>query len=186
MNTFKQTVKWNNFLVNTAYLPPRFYHWHVVMFSLSHPSILSSHQSILFCKLQMPKHCCCSVTQSCLTLCDPTDCSTPGSLVPHHLPEFAQVHVYCTGDAISSSEALFSFCPQSFPASETFPMSSLLALDDQNTAVSVSTSVLPMNIQCWFPLRMIGLISLLSKRLSGVFSNTRVWRHQFFGILPSL
>ena len=50
------------------------------MLRLSHPSILSIHQSILFCKLQMPKHCCCSVTQSCLTLCDPMDCSMPGSL----------------------------------------------------------------------------------------------------------
>ena len=62
----------------------------------------------------------CSVTQSYLTPCDPMDCSTPGLSVPHHLPKFAQVHVHCISDAISSPDALFSFCPQSFPASGTF------------------------------------------------------------------
>ena len=64
--------------------------------------------------------CCCSITQSCLTLCDHKDCSTPGLPVPHHLPEFAQVHVQCISDAIlaiSFSDTLFSFCPQSFPTS---------------------------------------------------------------------
>ena len=84
----------------------------------------------------MPKHCCCSVTQSCLTLWHGLQHARLPA--PHHLPEFAQVHIYCTGDAISSSEALFSFCPQSFPASGTFPMSCLFASDYQNTAVSVS------------------------------------------------
>ena len=67
---------------------------------------------------------CCSVAQSCLILCDPTYCSMPGLPVPHHHPRFAQVHVYCIGDAIQPSHSLstlFSFCPQSFPASGTFP-----------------------------------------------------------------
>ena len=70
--------------------------------------------------------------------------------------------------------------PQYFPASGTFPMSQLLASSDQNTGASTSASVLPMSIQDWFPLRLIGLISLLSKGLSGVFSSTTVGRHQFF------
>ena len=61
----------------------------------------------------------------------------------------------------------------------------LFVSDDQNTGASASASVLPMSIQGWFPLRLTGLISLLSKGLSEVFSSTTVWRHQFFGILPS-
>ena len=87
--------------------------------------------------------------------------------------------------AISSSDALFSFCPQSFPASGTSPMSQLLASDDQNTGASASASVLPKSIQGWFPLRLTGLI-LQSKGLSRVFSRTTVWRHQFFCVLPSI
>ena len=92
-----------------------------------------------------------------LTLCDPMDCSTPGPSVPHHFPKFAQVHVHCISDAIQPSHPLrpfFSFCPQSFLASGTFPMSHLLASDDQNTGVSTSVSVLPMRIQDWFTLRL--------------------------------
>ena len=88
--------------------------------------------------------------------------------------------------AISSSDSLFSFFPQSFPASGTFPMSQLFTSDDQNTEASTSASVLPASIQGWFSLRLTGLISLLSKGLSGVFSSTTVWRHLFFGALPSL
>ena len=65
-------------------------------------------------------------------------------------------------------------------------MSWLLISDDQNTGASASASVLPMSIQGWFPLRLADLIFLLSKGLSGVFSNTTVWRHQFFVALPSL
>ena len=72
--------------------------------------------------------------------------------------------------AISSSDTLFSFCPQSVPASGTFPMSQPLASGEQNTGASASASVLPMNIQGWFPLGLTSLISLLSKGLSGVFS----------------
>ena len=62
-----------------------------------------------------------SVTHLGLTLCNPMACSTPSLPVPHHLPKFVQVQVHCIGDAISSSEALVSFCLQSFPASGTFP-----------------------------------------------------------------
>ena len=85
---------------------------------------------------------------------------------------------------ISSSDTLF-FCPQSFPALRTFPMSQLFISDDWNTGDSALASVLP-SIQGWFPLRLTGLISLLSEGLSGAFSSTTVRRHQFFGILSSL
>ena len=78
---------------------------------------------------------------------------------------------------ISPSDALFSLCLQSFPASGTFPVSHLFVSDDQNTA---SASVLPMTIQGWSPLRLTGLISLLFKGCSGVFFSTIVWWHQFF------
>ena len=81
---------------------------------------------------------------------------------------------------------LFTFCPQSFPASGTFPVSRLFTSDYLNTEASPLASVLAVNIQGWSPLRWTGLISLLSKGLSGVFSSTTVRRHQFFGILTSL
>ena len=71
---------------------------------------------------------------------------------------------------MSSSVVPFSSCPQYFPASRSFPMSWLFASDGQSAGASASASVLPMNIQGWFPLGLTGLISLLSKGLSGVFS----------------
>ena len=77
-------------------------------------------------------------------------------------------------------------CLQSFPASGTFSMSQLFASDGQSTGASASASVLPMNIQDWFPLGLTGLISLQSKGLSRVFSSITVRKHQFFGAQPSL
>ena len=82
---------------------------------------------------------------------------------------------------ISSSVIPFSFCPQSFPASGSFQMSQLFASGGQSIGVSASTSVLPMNTQDWSPLGWTGWISLQSKGLSRVFSNTTVQKHQFFG-----
>ena len=82
---------------------------------------------------------------------------------------------------ISSSVTPFSSCPQSFPASGSFPMSQPLASNGENIGASTSTSVLPMDIQGWVPLRLTGLISLKSKGLSRVFSSITVWRHQCFG-----
>ena len=82
--------------------------------------------------------------------------------------------------ALSSSVAPFSSCPQSFPASESFPMSRLFPLGSQNIRASAPASVLPVNIQGQFPLRLTGLISLLSGGLSRVFSSTTIQRHQFF------
>ena len=83
--------------------------------------------------------------------------------------------------AISSSAIPFSSCLQSFPASRSFPMSQFFAWGGQSIGVSVSTSVLPMNIQDWFPLGWTGWIFSLSKALSRVFCNTTVQKHQFFG-----
>ena len=87
---------------------------------------------------------------------------------------------------ISSSVVLFNSCLQSFPASGSFPMSQFFASGSQSIKVSASTPVLPMNIQDWFPLGLVGLISLLSKGLSRVFSSTTIQKHQFFGTQPSL
>ena len=112
-------------------------------------------------------YCCCSVAKSYPTLCHSMDCSTPGLPVHHQLPEFTQTHIHWVGDAIqpSLSVILFSPCLQSFPASGSFLMSQLFASGGQSIGPSISASVLPMNIQGWFPLGSIGLISLQSKGL---------------------
>ena len=82
---------------------------------------------------------------------------------------------------ISSSVVPFSSCPQSFPASGSFPMSQLFTSGGQSIRVSASASVLPMNTQDWSSLGWTGWISLQSKGLSRVFSSTTVQKHQFFG-----
>ena len=114
----------------------------------------------------------CSVTHLCPTLCDLMDWSTPGFSVLHCLPKFAQTHVHWVGVSIQPSHPLSSPSPalNSLPASESFPMSWLFTSSGQS--IGVSASVLPMNIQRWFPLGLMGLISLLSKGLSRVFSPT--------------
>ena len=125
-----------------------------------------------------------SVAQSCLTLCDPIDCSTPGLPIHHQLPESTQTHVHRVGDTIQLSHPLsvpFSSCPQSLPALESFPMSQLFAWGGQSIGVSASASVLPMSTQDSSSLGWTGWISLESKGLSRVFSNTTVQKHQFFG-----
>jgi len=92
------------------------------------------------------------------------DCSTSGFPVFHYLPELAHTHVHWVGDAIQPSHpvAPISSCPQSFPASGSFPVSWLFTSGGQSIGASVSASVLPMNIQGWFPLGLTDLISLLS------------------------
>ena len=87
--------------------------------------------------------------------------------------------------AISSSVVPFSSCPQSLPASESFPVSQLFAWGGQSTGVSALASFLPKNTQGWSPLEWTGWISLHSKGLSRVFSNITVQKHQFFGAQPS-
>ena len=125
-----------------------------------------------------------SVTQSCLTLCGPyglqharLPCPSP---TPRAYLNLCPSSRWCH-PTISSSVALLSVCLQSFPASASFPMSWLFTLGGQSIGASVSASVLPMNIQDWFLLGLTGLISLLSKELSRVFSNSTVQKHKFFG-----
>ena len=110
-------------------------------------------------------------------------------LVFHYLPEFSHTRVCLSPwfhPAISSSVAPFSSCPHSFPASGSFPMNWFLASGGQSIGALASASVLPKIIQGWAPLGLTGLISLLSKGFSRVFSRTTVWNHQFFGTQPSL
>ena len=123
-----------------------------------------------------------SVAQSCLTLCNRMDCSMPGLPVHHQLPEFTQTHVHRVGDAIQPSSVIsFSSCPQSLQASGSLQMSQFFASGGQSIGVSASALALPMNIQDSSPLGWTGWISLQSKGLSRVFSNTTVQKHQFFG-----
>ena len=125
-----------------------------------------------------------AVAQLCLTLCDPIACSMPGLPVHHQLLEPTQTHVHWVGDAIQPSQPLSSLLllPQSFPASGSFQTSQFLTSDGRSIGVSASTSVLPMNTQdCWSPLGWTGWISLESKGLSRVSSDTTVQKHQFFG-----
>ena len=132
--------------------------------------------------------CCCWVTRSCPVLCDPNG-SVPGFPVLHYpsprvCSNSCPVSWWCH-ITISSSISPFSSGPQSFPASGSFPMSQLLASGGQSIGASASTSVPPMNTQDW-SLGLTGLISLQSKGLSSVFSNSIVQKHQFFGAQLSL
>ena len=99
---------------------------------------------------------------------------------PRAYPNSCPLHRWCH-PTISSSVVPYS-CPQIFPASGSFPMSQLFTSGGQSIGISVSASVLPVNIQDWFPLRLTGWISLQFKGLSRVFSNTTVQKHQFFGV----
>ena len=129
-----------------------------------------------------------SVTQSSLTLQPqglqharpPCSSPTPG-VYPNSCPLSRWYH-----PTISFSIVPFSSCLQSFPASGSFPVSQLFTSGGQSIGVSASTSVLPMNTQDWSPLGWTGWISLQSKGLSRVFSNTTVQKHQFFGAQPPL
>ena len=104
-----------------------------------------------------------SVTQSCLTICNPMDCSMPGLPVHHQLLELTQIHVHRVGDAIQPSHPVipFSSCLQSFSASGSFPMSQLFTSGGESIGASASASVLPMNIQNWFPLGLTGKKTLV-------------------------
>ena len=106
------------------------------------------------------------------------------SLSPGVCSNFCSLSRWCY-PTISSSVTLFS-CLQSFPASGSFPMGQFLATGGQSVGASASASVLPINIQDWFLLGLTGLVSLLSKGLLRIFSNTTVQKHQFFGAQLSL
>ena len=130
-----------------------------------------------------------SVAPWCPTLCNPVDCSTPGLPVHHQLLEFTQTHVHWVGDTIQPYYPLSSPSPPIFNISQNqglFKWVSSLHQVAPSIGVSASASVLPMNIQDWFPLGWTGWISLQSKGLSRVFSNTTVQKHQFFNAHLSL
>ena len=167
--------------------------------------------------------CCCSVAQSCLTLCNPMNCSTPGFFVLHCLPE-CLLKLMSIAVMVPSNYWILScpllFLPSVFPSIRVFSnevgsseFSSVQSLSrvrhfatqwtaacqvsqsfansreasgGQSIGASTAASVLPMNIQGWFPLRLTGLISLLSKGFSRVFSSTAVWKHHFFSAQPFL
>ena len=109
-------------------------------------------------------HCCCSVAQSCPTLCNSMDCSIPGFPVLHYLPESAQIHVHWVNYTIQPPHSLLppSHNLQYFLVWGSFPMSWLFTSGGQS--IGASASVFPMNIQDWFPLEFTGLISLLDPR----------------------
>ena len=131
-----------------------------------------------------------SVAQLCPSLCNPMHesqyarppCPSPSPGVHSNSHPLSQ---WCH-PAISSSVVSFSSCPKSLPASGSFQMSQLFTSGGQSIGVSASKSVLPMNTQDWSPLGWTGWISLQSKGLSRVFSNTTVQKHQFFCIQLSL
>ena len=113
-------------------------------------------------------------------------CQVPLSFtISPSLLKFTSMNQWCYL-TISSSVIPFFSCPQSLQASGSFPVSQLFASSGQSIGTSASASILPMNIQGWFPLGLTSLISLLSKGLSKVFSSTTVQRHQFFSAQPFL
>ena len=132
--------------------------------------------------------CYCSVAQSCLILCNPMDCNTPAFPLLHYLwvCSNSRPSSWWCHPTISPSIVRFSSYLQSFPAAGSFPMSQLFASSSQSIGASASELVLPMNIQDRFPLGLTGLISLQSKGLSRIFSNTTIQKHQFFGAQLSL
>ena len=156
---------------NTAELAPAF-----LYFSLNYQWRLSSTS-------------CWSVTKSCSALCDPMDLQYARLICPPVFPgvcsNSCSLSQWCYL-TISSRATCFSFCLQSFPASGSFPMNWLFTSGGQSIGASTSVSVLPVNIQDWFPLELTGLISLHSKGLSRGFSNTTVQKEQFLGSQTSL
>ena len=132
--------------------------------------------------------CCCSIIKLYPTLCNSMDCSMPGSPFLHYLSEFAQTHVHWVGDASNH----LIFCHplllrlQFFPVSGSFLMSWLFTWGSQSIGAFASASIPPLNIQGWFPLELIGLISVQPKEHSRVFSSTTIRKHQFFGTQPCL
>ena len=161
------------------------FHQHFVMFSKCHIHILLDLYLSFPKLLQMVQFSSVDHVQ----LCNPMDCSMPG--LPVHQPapgvysDSCPLSQWCR-PTILSSVFPFSFHLQPFSASGSFPTSQFFASDGQSIGVSALASVLPMNIQEWVPLGWTSWISLQSKGLSRVFSNTTVQKHQFFGTQLSL
>ena len=130
------------------------------------------------------KSCYCSVAKLCMTLCDPINCSMLDFSVLHYLLEFAQIHIHWVGDVIEPSHPLspLLLLPSTFPSIRVFSSGRFFTSGGQSIGPSASASVLPMNIQGWFPLGLTSYISLLSKGLSREFFSTTVQKYQFFGV----
>ena len=129
------------------------------------------------------------VVQSCLTICNPMNCSMPGFLsftISLSLIKLMSIESVTLSNHFILCTTPTASCPYPFAASASFPVSQLFALGSQSIGASASASVLPMNIQGRFPLGLIGLIFFQSKGLSKVFSSTTVQKHQFFSAQPSL
>ena len=154
----------------------------------SHPRQMEMLGKCLCSQKGKKESCFCSVAKSCPALCNPMDCSMPSSSVLHYLPEVAQIHVHWVGDAIwpSHPPSPLLFLPSIFPSIRVFSNESALCIRWQSTGASTSASILPMNIQGCFSLGWTGWISLQSKGLSRIFSNTTVQKHQFFNAQSSL
>ena len=148
--------------------------------SITGPLIFSINLSLVFS----------SVAQMCLTLCDPIDCSMPGLLVHHQLLEFTQTDVHWVGDTIQPSHPLSSPSSPILNHSQNQGLfkwvSSSFTWGGQSIGVSASVSVLPVNIQDWFPLGWTGWIFSQSTGLSRIFCNTTIQKHQYFGTQLSL
>ena len=130
--------------------------------------------------------CCCSVTKLYPTLCDPMDWSTPSFPALHYLPEFVQTHTHWVGNAIQPSHPLLPPAPPAlyFSATGSFPMSWLFPSGGQSTGASASESVLPRNIQGWFPLGLTSLIHFLVA--NKIISNTKRTSRFLFKTMHSL
>ena len=133
--------------------------------------------------------CCCSVPQLCPTLCKPMNCSTPGFPVLLYFPEFAQTCVHWVDDAIQLSHFLSAPSPSALSLPQHQGLCPWVCSLHQ-VAIVLKFQLQHQSFQCTFRvdlfLGLTGLISLLSKGLSRVFSSTTVWKHQFFGTQPSL
>ena len=123
--------------------------------------------------------CCYSVAQPCPILCNPMDCSMPGFPILHCLLEFAQTHVHWVSDAIQPSHLLSPLSPLALNLSQHQRVFQWVSFLYQVAKVLELQQVLTVNIQGWFPLELTGLIFLLSKGLSRVFSNILVQKHHF-------
>ena len=155
-------------------------HWKYTIIAINFLDWLCYTQKLLLVQFSFS-----SVAQLCPTLCEPMNHSMPGLPVHHQLPEFTQTHVHRSSwwwhPAISSSVIPFSSCPQYLAASDSFPMSQLFAWGGQSIGVSALASFLPKKSQGWSPSEWTGWISLQSKGLSRIFSNTTAQKHQFLG-----
>ena len=126
--------------------------------------------------------CCCSIAKSCPISCNAMTCSMPG--FPTFIMSPSLLSILGIESVIPFNHLILChpilLLASVFPRIRSFPVSLLFASGGQSIGASASPSVLPMNIQGWFPLSLIGLISLLSKGLSRVFSSNTFWKHQFF------